>query len=129
MEDATISVPKRPSVGAPIKQHFADGKWHRIETIARKIGAEPDHVRATLKTMAWQKTFGCNAERKPSATHEEWRIFKVEKKVSTMELTEKLTPLIEGLKAEGKKHMASISPDNVADLARKLEVLLAEWTE
>jgi hypothetical protein len=38
-----------------------------------------------------------------------------------------LTPLIEGLEAEGKKNMATMSPLTVAMLAAKLKRLLEKW--
>jgi hypothetical protein len=45
------------------------------------------------------------------------------------ELTTKLRPIVEGLKAEGKKNMATMVPAEVAMLAARLERLLNEWAE
>jgi hypothetical protein len=58
-----------------------------------------------------------------------YRIFKQDKTVSVDELTEKLTPIIDGLIAEGKKNMATMVPATVAMLAAKLKRLLDEWAE
>jgi len=44
-------------------------------------------------------------------------------------LAEKLRPIIESLKAEGKKNTATMSPTAVAILAHKLTKLVAEWTD
>jgi hypothetical protein len=45
------------------------------------------------------------------------------------ELTTKLRPIVEGLKTEGKKNMATMVPAEVAMLAARLERLLNEWAE
>ena len=58
-----------------------------------------------------------------------YRIFKQDKTVSVEELTMKLRPIVEGLKAEGKKNMATMVPAEVAMLAARLERLLNEWAE
>lgn len=129
MQEGAVTAPRRPLLGEPIKKHFADGKWHRLETIASKLGTEVEHAQATLKSMEWHKTYGCKAETKRVGTRTEWRIFKLDKTVGSVELAEKLAPIIEGLKAEGKKNMATMCPPAVASLAVQLERLLAEWSE
>ena len=58
-----------------------------------------------------------------------YRIFQKDKTVSVEELTTKLRPIVEGLKAEGKKNMATMIPAEVAMLAARLERLLNEWAE
>jgi hypothetical protein len=57
------------------------------------------------------------------------RIFMQNKTVSVEELITKLRPIVEGLKAEGKKNMATMVPAEVAMLAARLERLLNEWAE
>ena len=73
--------------------------------------------------------FGCKVERKHVGANTEFRIFKKEKTISLDELIEKLRPIVEGLKAEGKKNMATMVPAEVAMLAARLERLLNEWAE
>ena len=58
-----------------------------------------------------------------------WRTLKQDKTVSVNELTMKLRPIVEGLKIEGKKNMATMVPAEVAMLAARLERLLNEWAE
>jgi hypothetical protein len=53
----------------------------------------------------------------------------LDKTISSSELIEKLTPILKGLKAEGTKNMATMSPGTVAYLAAQLGRLLEEWTE
>jgi hypothetical protein len=121
---------QRPNVGVALKEQFADGKWHRLSHIADKIDQGEDRVRRTLDGMLknWM-THGCKAEKKKVGQHLEYRIFRLDKAISSSELTEKLTPILKGLEAEGAKNMATMSPGTVAYLAGQLRRLLEEWTE
>jgi hypothetical protein len=127
MRSESITASRRPSIGGPIKERFADGKWHRSSAIAEKIGADEKHVLDTISGMSKNGYYGCKVERKRVGAKTEFRIFKKEKTVSLDELTEKLAPIIKELKAEGKKNMATMSPATVAHLAGKLSNLLDEW--
>jgi hypothetical protein len=121
--------PRRPKIGSTIRKHFADGKWHAIETIATKIEADRDHVATTLRGISKNQTYSCNAEKKKVGTRVEYRIFKLDKTISSHELIEKLAPIIEGLKEQGRKNMVTMSPQTVAVLAHQLQKLLDEWAE
>ena len=77
--------------------------------------------------MCYRPQHGAKAERKKVGNQIHYRIFKQDKKVSVEELTTKLRPIVEGLKAEGKKNMATMVPAEVAMLAARLERLLNEW--
>ena len=127
MRSQSIWAARRPSIGEPIKEGFADGKWHRPSVIAEKIGADEAHVLDTIKGMSNNGTYGCKVERKRVGQQIEFRIFKTDKTVSLDELIEKLAPIIKELKAEGKKNMATMSPATVSHLAGKLSNLLDEW--
>jgi hypothetical protein len=129
MRSESISAARRPSIGESIKERFADGKWHRPNLIAERIRADEAHVLDTINGMSKNGYFGCKVERKRVGTHTEFRIFKKEKTISLDELIEKLRPIVEGLKAEGKKNMATMVPAEVAMLAARLERLLNEWAE
>jgi hypothetical protein len=119
---------QRPNSGRGLEQ-FADGKWHPLSIIARKIDREEGRVRRTLDRMLKKQAYGCRAERKKVGQHFEYRIFRLDKTISSSELIEKLTPILKGLKAEGTKNMATMSPGTVAYLAGQLGRLLEEWTE
>jgi predicted ArsR family transcriptional regulator len=120
---------RRPNVSVTLKEQFADGKWHRLSHIADKIDQGEDRVRRTLDGMLRNWTHGCRAEKKRVGQHFEYRIFRLDKTISSSELIEKLTPILKGLKAEGAKNMATMSPGTVAYLAGQLARLLEEWTE
>jgi hypothetical protein len=120
---------RRPSIRKLIKDQFANGKWHSLDTIAEGVGADKNHVLETIKGMSKTGNFCCKAERKRVGQHAEFRIFRKDKIVSLDELTTKLRPIVEGLKAEGKKNMATMVPAEVAMLAARLERLLNEWAE
>jgi hypothetical protein len=124
-----LPVRQRPSIGKALKEEFADGKWHRLPNIAHKIDRDEDRVRRALNRMLKNQTHGCKAERKKVGQHIEYRIFRLDKTVSSSELIEKLTPILKGFEAEGAKNMATMSPGTVAYLAGQLRRLLEEWTE
>jgi hypothetical protein len=122
--------PRRPKIGPMIVEQFGDGEWHSLATIAEAIEAPEEHIVETLRTMeALRGTYGARCERKKVGTSSSYRIFRQTRTISSAELKTKLTPLIEGLKAEGKKNMATMSPGTVAHLAGSLQRLLDEWTE
>ena len=120
---------QRPSIDKALNEQFADGKWHRLSHIADEIDHDEDRVRRTLDGMLKKPTYGCKAEKKRVGQHFEYRIFGLDKTISSSELIEKLTPILKGLKAEGAKNMATMSPGTVAYLAGQLARLLEEWTE
>lgn len=120
---------QRPSIRKTLKEQFADGKWHQLSNIARKIDRDKTHVRRTLDSMLKNQTHRCKAEKKKVGLHFEYRIFQLDKTISSSELINKLTPIIEGLRAEGKKNMVTMSPQTVAVLAYRLQKLLDEWAE
>jgi hypothetical protein len=129
MRSESITAARRPSIGVSIKERFANGKWHSLDTIVNGIGADEKHVLDTINGMSKNGYFGCKVERKRVGQRKEFRIFKKDKAVSLDELTTKLRPIVEGLKAEGKKNMATMVPAEVAMLAARLERLLNEWAE
>jgi hypothetical protein len=120
---------RRPSIRKLIKDQFANGKWHSLDKIAEGAGTDKTHVLETIKGMSRTGNFCCKSERKRVGQATEFRIFRKDKTVSLDELTTKLRPIVEGLKAEGKKNMATMVPAEVAMLAARLERLLNEWAE
>ncbi len=129
LEDLVAVRPRRPQIGKAIIKHFADSKWHQIETIAKEIDAPIDHVQETLEGISKNGNYNAKCERKKVGTHFQYRIFYSEKTISSNELTEKLGPIIKGLKEEGRKNMATMAPSAVAALAALLQRQLDEWTK
>ena len=113
-----------------IKERFADGKWHAVETIAKALELDEPHVAETLRTMvALRGTYGCKAERKQHSSKLSYRIYKSDRAIPATELLAKLTPIVAGLRAEGKRSAAAASPAAVAILAGQLQKLIDEWTQ
>jgi hypothetical protein len=121
--------PMSPRVGREMVAKLRRGKWYSAKDVADKAGATERDVHAVLQTMCWRPQHGAKAERKKVGKEIHYRIFKQDKTVSVEELTTKLRPIVEGLKAEGKKNMATMVPAEVAMLAARLERLLNEWAE
>src|SRR5436190_17359774 len=123
---------RRPQIGKAVLKKFCDGKWHALDAIVEEmtpIGASFDHVRAMVEQMRWRATYNTRCERKYIGGKPHYRMFPQEKLVSIGELTDKLGPLIEGLKVEGKKNMATISISKVAMIAIQLERQMKEWSK
>lgn len=121
--------PLSRTVGRAIVAKCRHGKWQPLSEIAAGAGVSERDANAVLETMCWRQSYGAKAEWKRIGKERHYRIFKQDKTVSVEELTTKLRPIVEGLKAEGKKNMATMVPAEVAMLAARLEHLLNEWAE
>lgn len=127
--DTALRQSKRPFIGKQIVAACSDGKWRSPEAIAKMAVADIDHVEATLINMhGLGGSYGAQAEWKKVGTGRHYRIFKKSRMISSGELTTKLAPIIEGLKAEGKKSSVTMSPGTVARFAALLQRQLDEWT-
>jgi hypothetical protein len=115
--------------GAAIVKKFADGKWHKLQTIRDHIRAPDGHVEAALRVMESRGKYNCKCESKKVGASFAYRIFKQDRFVSVHELTEKLQPILEELEAEGRKHPVRIVPTLLLELAMRTRRLLKEWTE
>ena len=121
--------PMSPKIGRDMVAELRPGTWYSAKAVADKAGATERDVHSVLQTMCWRPQHGAKAERKKVGHEIHYRIFKQVKTVSMEELTTKLRPIVEGLKVEGKKNMATMVPAEVAMLAARLERLLNEWAE
>ena len=121
--------PMSPKVGHDIVARLRPGKWYSAKAVADEAGLTERDVHSVLQTMCWRPQHGAKAERKKVGHEIHYRVFKQDKTVGIEELTTKLRPIVEGLKAEGKKNMATMVPAEVAMLAARLERLLNEWAE
>jgi hypothetical protein len=129
MQSGKILAERRPLIGEQIVEKFADGKWHTTTEMAEALDLDEEHVKDTLAQMIRLRgTYGCKAERK-SPGSKSFRIFKKNREIPATELLEKLTPILNGLRAEGKRSHAAASPATVALLAGQLQKLLDEWTQ
>jgi hypothetical protein len=129
LQSESVMAPRRPPIGAKIKERFADGKWHNLDVITEKIGADRDHVRETLDAIAKNQTYNCRAEKKRVGTGFAYRLFKLDRAIPSSELLEKLSPIVKGLEEQGRQSAAAASPQVVLVLAHQLRKLLDEWTQ
>lgn len=129
--ETSVMTARRPSIGKEIVERFGDAKWHKLSTIVDALEADEQNVKDTLDRSTWKTTTynGCRVERKEVGTHLEYRIFKLDKTISSSELMEKLTPIISSLEHEGHSSLAAASPPRVLVLAHQLRKLLKGWTE
>ena len=106
-----------------------DAKWRSAREVADRAHVAEDDVARVMHVIRTTHKHRAKVETKRVGTETHYRIFKQDKTVSVDELTEKLTPIIDGLMAEGRKNMATMVPATVAMLAAKLKRLLDEWAE
>jgi hypothetical protein len=131
------TVMRRPSrhngVAKKITKGFGDGKWHKLETIIATVGATEREILSALSCFsnsAKRAGYGVSSfEKKLVGTSTAYRIFPATKTVSSVELAERLGPIVKELEAEGKKHPAAASPGTVAKLAHQLKQFLEQWTK
>ena len=97
--------------------------------VAAKTGLEERDVPHAIHMLHSSHKHRAKVETRRVGGEKHYRIFEKDKTVSLHELTTKLRPIVEGLKAEGKKNMATMVPAEVAMLAARLEKLLNEWAE
>ncbi len=127
--EMTLSKPHKgkPAVAEAIKATSAGG-WHRLSTIVTNVQAvvkeaTEEDVVAVLSGMVahgWYHVFG---EKKKGA--DTYRIvIGGNQKIDLIALKHELGPILDGLKAEGRKNMATMSPGTVAHLTFQLEKLI-----
>ena len=121
--------PLSHNVGKEIVANCRRGNWQSASKIAATVGLNEGDIYHVMATLCERGAYGASAEKKRVGKETHYRIFKQDKTVSVHELTMKLRPIVEGLKAEGKKNMATMVPAEVAMLAARLEHLLNEWAE
>ena len=126
--DRTAPVKNRNALMDQIRDLYSNGKWHNTDAIANRIGRERDEVERTLAGAASRGHRRYRIERRRRGRDFQYCIYPMEKVVSTVELTEKLAPLITQLKAEGRKNMATIAIAKIADIAAEMQMMLDEWT-
>jgi hypothetical protein len=104
-------------------------QWRSAQEIADRAGVSEGDVARVIHHIQSSHKHRAKVEIKRMGKEIRYRIFKQDKTVSVHELATKLRPIVEGLKAEGKKNMATMVPAEVAMLAARLERLLNEWAE
>lgn len=131
-EDAAIPKVKDKSgkeLGKRIATRFADGKWHDIEVIAKLMGVPFEDAEAVLENIRHKKSFQRRAEKKEVKNTRHWRLFPLEKQVSTLELAERLADPLKNLAEQGNANMATMSPQTVAYWTAMIRQMLKEFIE
>ena len=129
---------KHPIIPATIVR-LADGHRHKESTIiaaAQEAGtkADPpvtiaaDDVQAVLAGMCGKRTHGVVVEKEKGVKECKYKITKAGRQIDLDAFMLEAGPILKGLKAEGEKNMATMSPGTVARLTFLLEELLQKWT-
>ena len=130
-DELTLSkdhAPKR-DVAEAILAAFGDGEWHRLSTIIARVQADEADVLAVLTQMLVRGTYHTFCERRKSGTSWSYRIVRGRgRKVDVEVLVQELSPIVQALKVEGRKHPARYAPATIARLAHQLEAILERLT-
>lgn len=125
---STHRSPRRPKIGRELVDKFGNGKWHDFNEMVVVLNVDADHLDETLKGIRKNKTYQADAEERRGKTIQ-WRIIKIERSIPVSELLSEIRPLVQALRIEGRKNMATMSPATVAVLAGRLEKLLWKWSD
>jgi hypothetical protein len=121
---------KLPSdTSVKVIQKCNGAQWRSAQEVADRTGLSKGQVAQVIHAIQCSHKHRAKVETKRIGKEIRYRIFKQDKTVSVHELTTKLRPIVEGLKVEGKKNMATMVPAEVAMLAARLERLLNAWAE
>lgn len=118
---------RTPGASKAIRERFADGRWHSLGRIQSTLADFPPDTIAGLLSRE-NAISGVRREQRRRAQDIEYRLFPREKQVSSLELSEKLGPLVKQLREQGRKNAATIAISLIASIASQLDSLLDEWT-
>jgi hypothetical protein len=124
LSESTLAAKPRKGLAREIISAFGDGKWHELETIANHVGEPADSLTHIIANMACCNKAVALCEKKQRGKVTLVRVVKATRSIDLAALMQDLGPILDGLKAEGKKNVATISPGTVAHLVHQLEQLL-----
>jgi hypothetical protein len=124
LSESTLTAKPRKGLAEKILSAFGDSKWHELETIANHVEEPADSLAGIFANMACCNKAVALCEKKQRGKVVLYRIVKADRSIELGALMQDLGPIIDGLKAEGKKNVATISPGTVAHLVHQLEQLL-----
>ena len=119
---------KKQPIADAIKATCAGGAWHKLSTITTHVQAvvkeaTTEDVEAVLTGMVFKGHYNVFCEKK-----KEVQVYRIviggNQKIDLVTLKHELGPIIEQLKAEGRKNSVTMSPGTVAYLTFKLEQLI-----
>lgn len=120
----------RKHVADAILQTSADGHWHHFDVIVKNAQIVDERVTAddalvVLTQMLTRGTYHTACERRKGGKSWSYRIVRGRgRKVDVDVLLQELSPIVQALKVEGRKHAARWSPGTIAKLAHDLEGIL-----
>jgi hypothetical protein len=112
-----------------ILDRFGDGSWHRLKTIiTQSEGLEADVV-AVLTQMQTRGTYHTFCERRKGGSSFDYRIVRGRGRTVDVDvLLQKVSPIVQALQTEGRKHLAECSPGTIAMIAHDLKAILEQLT-
>lgn len=128
MADSAVHAKPRGYVKSQIMDKFADGKWHLVGTIARKLDADEGLVEDSLKRLCEPSSqTAARAEKRKVGTHLEYRVFRKQQVVGQTEAETKLRPIIDQLQAQASQTAGTMSNAAISHAAHELRLWLDKW--
>jgi hypothetical protein len=107
--------------------HFADGKWHPVDTMAEEVGHDMHTVRAVMDRIVTHGSFKTFAESRPAAKglcH--YRLVKGGKhKIDVIALQSEVEPLLQEMEGHANGHPVHFSQTSVRAQVAQLRKLIA----
>lgn len=123
--DLLPTIGRDMEVGKRIVEEYGDGKWHEFATIVQGVNSDANTVNTRLRFMKERGFHNVFCESRKSAKGKQYRIVRGgQKKVQLEALQREIGPLLDDLEREGKKGMATMSPNNVLVLAHRIRQAL-----
>jgi hypothetical protein len=116
-----------PELSSLIRERFTDAKWHTPEVIAAEVEEPIETVITALELMARAADASFTMEKQRFSRGWRYRIISQVETVSLQEVTERVRPLIQRLRAQAKTNMATVAIGEFGLAAHELEQLLREW--
>ena len=115
-----------PSLADNILARYGDGKPHAMHVMARELEASEDDIIVALDVVA-DAPHNAKIEDQWRGRKPYYRIFLADRLIRLSEMSEKLSPWVDELVEQGKRHMATVSIGAVADCAHKLKRQIEAW--
>jgi hypothetical protein len=122
--DLVLRKEKGAEITTAIAASYSDGKWRPIEKLAEQFEISLEQADDALRRSTKFKM-----EKRKAGKSFQFRLFPKTRMIGSQELTTKLGPILDGLKAEGRKNTTTMSPPTVAHLAGQLQHLIDEWSK
>lgn len=126
IEGAGLHAKRRPPIMSPIRKAFADdGQFHKLSTIAKKVGATEEQVADCLVQGQCQGRIRFDKRR--NGKHDEYQVFRTSRPIPSAEIATKLKPIVDALQEQAARAAGTVSNADIARQVALLRKMIDEW--